>query len=103
MLDHTFRWVVFIKQIKSTSRVLDFSFPRICAVDGVKFFVSVIDTPLRSYHFTMQKGNEKCKVDDAPKLSKWITNLEPLFARAVEENEAGWLGIATFEKGIGRA
>jgi hypothetical protein len=77
----------FIKQIKSDRRIFDFSFLRIYTVNGIKFFVSVIETPTTAHHFTMQKRGHAWKIDDAPKVPDWIKELEPQLAAAIIENE----------------
>lgn len=76
----------FIRQIKSRGTTFDFSFLRIYTVDGVKFFVSVIEGATKSYHFTIQKRGDGWKIDDAPKVPDWIMALEPEFALAIDEN-----------------
>lgn len=75
----------FIKKINS----LEFSFKRIHTPNGLRYYVSVIDTNGEVFSFNMKEDTGRWKIINAPKVPDWIIELEKQLANQILINEIG--------------
>jgi hypothetical protein len=75
----------FERKFEVGGGILTFQFHRIYYVNGIKYFIAVMDKVLQPHIFTMQVERGEWKIIDTSKLPAWILELEPLLAAAIEE------------------
>jgi hypothetical protein len=67
----------------------EFSFNRIHTVNGVHYYVSVMDKRGQSYAFNMELKDKSWKIINAPKLPDWIMRIEKELGDAIFEGMIG--------------
>jgi hypothetical protein len=76
----------FTKQINRTNGIAEFNFIRVFTPTGIRYFVRVEGTKYKPCLFTMELKNDSWKIIDAPKVPKWIFDMEAILGNAIKEN-----------------
>lgn len=77
----------FIKTITLQGKSIDFSFFRILAAGGIRYYVAVVNKDSRPYLFHMEQRNNKWEIIDAPKVPAWIHSMEAELGNAIREKQ----------------
>jgi len=77
----------FVKQIESNKEKLDFSFLGIHTINGMKYFVTVMESPTKAHHFIMEKCEDVWRIINKDRIPAWIMSLKNELIVAIKENE----------------
>lgn len=78
----------FVKQIQTNKEKLDFSFLGIHTINGMKYFVTVMESPTKAHHFIMEKCEDVWQIINRERIPAWIMNLKNELIVAIKENES---------------
>lgn len=76
----------FSKKIQVEEGVLKFDFMRVYTVQGVRYYVAVVDKSGKAHLFQMQEKESQWKIVLAPKAPDWILEIEAQLGEAISEN-----------------